>query len=140
MATAQNHEEQLRAERDRLRAENEQLRGQLAAASTARKPGTVTHEFALSEGERQELETYGVINIGGRQYTTEQVKAKLGERYKNVPIADAPAATRIEPTSAVELAGVRGIDYVYPSVAPGQIDPAVAGTPGINGPAARTGK
>lgn len=125
-------------ELERLRAENENLRGQLAAAGAARQTGQVTHEFTLSEGDRQELETYGVVNINGRQYTTDEVRKELAKNkaYANVEIEDAPEATRRKPTSRTELAGVRGIDYVYPSVRPGAIDPAVAGTPGINGPSA----
>jgi hypothetical protein len=95
-----------------------------------------TGNLALSEGERQELEIYGVVNIGGRQYTTEQVRAQLGDRYRNVEIKDAPESTRRQPANVVKTAGVRGIDFVYPSVAPGRIDPVVAGTPGINGPSA----
>lgn len=137
--------ERLRAENEKLSQQlaaaddaNENLRGQLAAAGAARQTGQVVREFALSEGDRQELEVYGVVNIDGRQYTTDQVRKELAKnpRYANVEIEDAPDATRREPTSRTELAGVRGIDYVYPSVSPGRIDPAVAGTPGINGPSA----
>jgi hypothetical protein len=127
------------AEVERLRAENENLRGQLSAAGAPR-PNPARHEFTLSEGERQELEITGVVTIGGRQYTTKEVRAELAKNkaYRNVEIKDAPAETRVQPVQPTVLAGVRGIDYVYPSVAPGRIDPAVAGTPGINGPAAAT--
>lgn len=131
---------ELTAERDALRAENENLRGQLAAAGAARPAAAapVEHRFMLSEGDRQELELRGVVNIGGRQYTTAEVRKLLAAdpRLAGVEIADAPAATetRVAPT---RLQGhAPGVDFVWPSVAPGAVDPAVAGTPGINGPAA----
>lgn len=119
------------AERDQLRAENVQLRAQLAGQGRVVQP---VHTFQLSEGDRQELATRGEVNIDGRMMTAADVEKKLSENQRNVDLGDAepPAAGPGEaPRSAV-----RGVDYVYPSVAPGQIDPAVAGTPGIHGPAA----
>jgi hypothetical protein len=131
------------AERDALRAENENLRGQLAAAGAAR-PGQaapVQHTFQLSEGDRQELEIRGVINVGGRLVTTAEVREMLGEDQKGVKIAEAPEGTRVDPALIQKVTGpgVAGVDFVYPSVERGKIDPAVAGTPGISGPPA-TGK
>lgn len=128
------------AERDALRAENENLRGQLAAAGAAR-PGQaapVAHTFQLSEGDRQELEIRGVINVGGRLVTKAEVLEMLGEDQKGVKIADAPAGTRVDPALIQKATGpgVAGVDYVYPSVERGRLDPAVAGTPGVSGPAA----
>lgn len=133
--------EEIAAERDALRAENENLRGQLAAAGAAR-PGVqapVQHTFQLSEGDRQQLEITGVINVGGKLLTKAEVVKLLGKDQKNVPIADAPAATRVDPDKLPDRTGkgVEGVDYVYPSVARGEIDPAVAGTPGISGPPAQ---
>ena len=121
-----------------LVAENENLRGQLAA-SGARRPGApVQHEFVLSEGQRLELETTGVTTYLGRTITRDQARAKLAgsTRQQGVEIADLegvrePTLLRTTPTL-----GVPHVDYVYPSVAPGVIDQAVAGTPGVNGPAA----
>jgi hypothetical protein len=126
------------AERDALRAENENLRGQLTAAGTG-QPGRaapVQHTFILSEGNRQELAATGVTNIGGRQMTRAQVAELLTDDQRNVDIPEVdPAAATVLPPARPNL-GIPGVDYVWPSVAPGVIDPAVAGTPGINGPAA----
>jgi hypothetical protein len=128
--------EDIAAERDRLAAENEQLKSQLAAvgAGTAGRAAVPEHTFLLSEADRQELEQRGWINYRGRVMTTADVREELGPKSK-VPIADAPASAPKPPVLAVRE-GVPGVDFVYPSVAPGQIDPAVAGTPGISGPAA----
>jgi hypothetical protein len=132
------------AERDALRAENDNLRTQLAAAGAAR-PGQaapVQHTFQLSEGDRQELEMRGVINVGGRQMTKDEVMAELRktEDQRNVKIADAPDGTRVDVSKLPGVGkGVAGVDFVYPSVERGKIDPAVAGTPGISGPPADKG-
>lgn len=128
--------EEITAQRDQLRAENENLRGQLAAAGVQRGAYQPAQQFQLSEGDRQELATRGVVNIGGRMLTRDEVAAKLGDKQPSdrVDLGDAepPAGT----TAAARNAAVEGVDFIYPSVAPGVIDPAVAGTPGINGPAA----
>lgn len=120
-------------------AENESLRAQLAAAP----PGTARayqapYTFQLSEGDRQELEAHGAVNIGGRMMTKDDVvKAMAAAGQKGVTIADAPEATRLDLNALPGRGpGVAGIDFVYPSVERGKIDPKVAGTPGINGPAA----
>jgi hypothetical protein len=130
--------DEIAAERDALRVEVENLRGQLTAAGTT-QPGRaapVQHTFQLSEGNRQELALNGVTNIGGRQMTRAQVAELLTDDQRNVelPEVDPDAATTLPPARA--NLGIPGVDYVWPSVAPGVIDPAVAGTPGINGPAA----
>lgn len=115
--------------------ENTALRTQLAGVGRVYAPAQT---FQLSEGDRQDLETFGVVNIGGRRYTREEVLDKLSGTSQSGVQIDEPAAlldqrarTEVRRESAVE-----GVDFIYPSVAPGQIDPAVAGTPGINGPAA----
>lgn len=126
------------AEITALRAENENLRGQLAAAGAANtKAAPVQHTFQLSEGDRQELEIRGAINVNGRLVTKADVVKMLGKDQKGVKIADAPEGTRIDPATLPKITGpgVAGVDYVYPSVERGKIDPAVAGTPGISGPA-----
>ncbi|RQW83559.1 hypothetical protein [Micromonospora globispora] len=129
----------LQAENARLRAENERLRGQLAAAGASTRAGTVpAAKPYLTEGERQDLITFGVTNdvhAGQRMNLHDAAK-----RYPDADLADATddaktAADR-DRTEAVERTSVRGVDYVWPSVEPGKIDPAVAGTPGINGPSA----
>lgn len=125
--------EDIAAERDQLKAENDLLRAQLAAAGRPAGAVQPTHTFQLSEGDRQELAIRGEINVGGRMLTADQVAEKLGPNQQGIDLGDAtppPAGPGEAPRSAV-----RGVDYVYPSVAPGQIDPAVAGTPGISGPA-----
>lgn len=123
-----------------LRAENARLRAQLlASGQQPAGPAQAQHTFQLSEGDRQELEIRGVINVGGRLMTkADVVKAmrEAGAGQEDVEIADAPEGTRVEPDRLDTGPGVRGFDYVYPSVERGKIDPAVAGTPGINGPAA----
>lgn len=129
------------AERDALRAENENLRGQLAAAGVAR-PGIaapVEHRFTLSEGARQELELTGSTNVGGRLRTRAEVMEMLDDRHERVEIAEPPAEQVRQVPTLRDPAGIEGVDYVWPSVAPGVIDPAVAGTPGISGPAAPQG-
>lgn len=132
----------LEAEVQRLRDENDNLRGQLvAAASTAgAAPYRPAQEFFLSEGDRQELETNGVANIRGRLMTTAEVREALkGTKLEGVEIKDAkPGTDRSAAVAAAraEPRNIRGVTFVYPSVADGLIDPAVAGRPGINGPAA----
>lgn len=129
--------DEIEAERDRLAQENVALKAQLAAAG---RPGpSAQHVFQLSEGDRQELEIRGVVAIGGRLMTKADVeKAMAAAGQKGVTIKDAPAATALKVTDDTPGMGpgIRGIDYVYPSVERGKIDPAVAGTPGITGPAA----
>lgn len=126
--------EDIAAERDALRAENAELR-KAAAGRPATAP-QVQHRFVLSEGDRQELVARGVVNINGRRMTREDVEAELGDDQLDVDLGDAQPADTERPARAA----VEGVDFIYPSVAPGLIDPAVAGTPGINGPAAGTDK
>lgn len=123
------------AEAETLRAENAHLRAQLAA-QPARTPMVPVHRFAVSEGERQELELYGVATVGGRLMSTEEVRKAAAAVGLAIEIKDAAPGLKRELPVRVERGGVYGVDYVYPSVAPGLIDPAVAGTPGISGPAA----
>jgi uncharacterized small protein (DUF1192 family) len=123
-----------------LRAENERLRAQLAAAG---RPSSAApqHTFVLSEGDRQELELYGVANINGRRMTRDEVLAEVAKAGVQNGIEIATPAAGLDRSSDVtgqrdRKGGVEGFDFIYPSVAPGLIDPAVAGTPGVNGPAA----
>lgn len=128
-------------ERDQLRAENNALKAQLEQAGRAAAAYRPAQTFQLSEGDRQELEIRGVVNVGGRLMTkadVEEAMAVAGQR--GVTIADAPEATKVSDQVLGDAAargdGIRGVDYVYPSVAAGKLDPAVAGTPGISGPPA----
>jgi hypothetical protein len=126
--------EEIAAQRDDLLKEVDRLRGQLAAAG-ANRPAAAQHTFQLSQGQLADLESFGVTTVGGVQRTTEEVRAMLTGDQAGLQIeeASAPAAT----APVVDRGTPRyGVDFVYPSVAPGQIDPAVAGTPGISGPAA----
>jgi hypothetical protein len=126
--------EEIAAQRDQLQAEVEQLRGQLAAAG-ANRVAAPTHTFELSQGQLADLEAWGVTTVGGVQRTTEEVRAMLTGDQSGIEIkeASAPAAT----LPVVDRGEPRyGVDFVHPSVAPGVIDPAVAGQPGISGPAA----
>lgn len=126
----------LQTDNDELRAENAQLRAQLAAAGQPAGPVRPTATFQLSEGDRQELVARGEVNIGGRMLTADEVAEKLGPDQQNVDLGDATPPTA-GPGEAPRGA-VRGVDFVYPSVEPGGIDPKIAGTPGISGPAADT--
>lgn len=123
-----------------LRAENARLRQQvLASGQQPAGPAQAQHTFTLTEGDRQELELYGVATIGGRLMTVEDARAAAEGAGLEVTIEEPSEALDRRAQVATEQgerAAVRGFDYVYPSVAPGQIDPKVAGTPGINGPAA----
>jgi hypothetical protein len=131
--------EEIAAERDALREANNnlthevsRLRAQLGA--TGGRPGyQPQQQFVLSEGDRQELVMHGNANIGGQLRSRAEVTEMLGDNQSGVELGDGPV--RKVPGGG-ERQGVYGVDYVYPSVEPGKIDPAVAGTPGINGPAA----
>lgn len=130
--------DEIAAERDRLAVENAALQAQLTAVGGARTPGA-QHVFQLSEGDRQELEVRGVVNIGGRlmdKAAVEKAMAAAGQR--GVKIKDAPEGTRVTVTEDTPGVGpgVRGVDFIYPSVERGKLDPAVAGFPGVSGPAA----
>lgn len=124
-----------------LRAENARLRAQLlASGQQPTGPAQAQHTFTLTEGDRQELELYGVATVGGRLMTIDDVRAAAADAGLEVSLADpSEALDRRDLVAAQqERTAVRGVDYVYPSVAPGQIDPKVAGLPGINGPAAES--
>jgi hypothetical protein len=134
------------AERDALRGrvaelerEAENLRGQLAA-SGATRVAAPRHTFALSEGARQELELNGVTTVDGRLYTAEQVREKLAasDTQRRVDFEEPdPTVVRAVPVDrAVGRVRTEGVDYVYPSVDYGVIDPMAAGKPGISGPPA----
>jgi hypothetical protein len=126
-----------------LRAENARLRAALARAGQPAGQPAVQHKFFLSEGDRQELEMTGSVAIGGKRMTTDQVRAELAksDTQAGTEVADAdPESVLNLPTAPTPGPGIRGVDFVYPSVARGEIDPAVAGTPGVNGPAAKSGK
>lgn len=119
----------------RLQARIAELARQLAAAG-----GRVVqpeHTFVLSEGARQELVTQGVTNVDGVRRTASEVRDMLGEGQADVDLGDAKPVDGLGVGPVQERAAIRGFDFVYPSVKPGFIDPAVAGTPGINGPAAK---
>jgi hypothetical protein len=126
--------EQIAAQRDKLASENTILRAQLAAAG---RPAGVTpaqHTFQLSQGDLSDLERNGWMWSGAQVMTVADVRAALrGTPQEDIKIVepDNPQVPRpVEPTN------IRGFDYTYPSVSRGLIDPALAGTPGINGPAA----
>jgi hypothetical protein len=125
-------------ERDELKRENESLR---RAAGSSRPGVWQPTRFLLTEGDRQELEMFGVATIGGRRMTIDEVRDKVAgtdqaDVQLNDPTPEMDRRDELAGPGATHPAGIRGFDYVYPSVAPGLIDPAVAGTPGINGPAA----
>lgn len=130
--------DEIAAERDALREENARLTAQLQAAGAAPRVVAPKQTFVLSEGDRQDLAARGATNIGGVLLTRDEVRAKLAEPQQGIDLGDAPIDPALQQVinQRRKTGGHPGLDYVYPSVAPGQIDPAVAGTPGISGPAA----
>lgn len=153
--------EEIRSERDQLRDENDNLRAEIArlreagAGVTAVGRAQVQHTFLLTEGDRLELEQRGVANINGRLMTRDEVLDKLAHTgaVRTLPdgreqgdqsgveigeVAEGADQGAIEAArKAAHREAVYGVDYIYPSVAPGVIDPAVAGQSGINGPERR---
>lgn len=117
-----------------LRQENARLRAQLAAAGRTVAPAA-GHTFVLSEGARQELLATGRATIDGRSYTRAEVKAELGDAQSDVDLEGAPDPAPLPVAPAPT--NIRGVDFVYPSVARGELDPAVAGAPGVSGRPAR---
>jgi hypothetical protein len=106
----------------RLRAENERLRGQLAASGADNRlsQNRATRPF-LSEGERQDLELNGVTNS---PFTGERLTAQ-GEGVETVRDPQTAALPPVRTTG--DRPGVEGFDFVYPSVAPGVLDPKLTG-------------
>lgn len=96
----------------------------------------------LSEGDRQQLVQQGYATLGGQVYTVAEARELLKRTGQDVELDDPSPAVAKEAARVVaaqrrpDVAAQRGLTHVYPSVAPGLIDPAVAGTPGINGPSA----
>lgn len=129
-----------------LEAENTRLKGDLAAASTRRPYVAAVPQ--LTEGDRLQAEQLGYATVGGVVYTRDELVAKLKEwGQEGVTIGQpAPAqreeaarlvgALRQDKDAATSPEGIRGFTHVWPSVAPGRIDPTVAGLPGVNGPSA----
>lgn len=105
------------AERDALRADNDALRAQLAAATApaAGLAAPVQHRFQLSEGDRQDLELRGFINVNGRVMTKDDVLGALEPDQSGVEIADASdEALALIPhiVGADRGKGVAGLDYI----------------------------
>jgi hypothetical protein len=132
--------EEIAAERDALKEENERLKTQLAAVGTPAvgRAAAPQHTFQLSEGDRQELVARGAANVGGRLVTRDEVRDMLGENQQGVDLGNGPIDPSLQQLidRRPQAPGVLGVTHVYPSVEPGRIDPAVAGTPGISGPPA----
>jgi hypothetical protein len=108
------------AQRDALQADNERLRGELAAARVgAASPARVTLATPdpnfLCEGDRQALEINGVVNSAttGRQLLASDfdIEVKTEQGRENL--------RRAQAQTAQEREGIRGVDFVYPSVARG---------------------
>ncbi|SCF22654.1 hypothetical protein [Micromonospora mirobrigensis] len=116
--------DEIAAERDQLRAENEQLRGQLTTAGVPRLENEAAPRRPfLSEGERQELETYGVTNspFTGQRLQADEVRAELAtsDDQQGVEIGEAAPGLAREVPPTRERTPIEGVDYVWPSVAPG---------------------
>lgn len=125
-------------------AEIERLRGQLAAAGAT--PATAAPaRFLISEADRQDLLARGYATIGGRVLLLREVRELLDASQAGVPLDDPAPEILAEAERVVgalrvgrpaEGAGAPHVDFVYPSVARGVIDPAAAGAPGVTGPSA----
>jgi hypothetical protein len=67
----------------------------MAETKPASRAAAPQHTFVLCEGDRNELELYGVANINGVRMTVDEVRAKLAKAQQGVKIADpAPALDR----------------------------------------------
>jgi hypothetical protein len=125
------------AQRDALLAENERLRGQLATAGVRPANVPAGRPPFLTEGERQELLMRGATNdpFGGGLMTLTTARERFDSDLDDATQEAEDAAVRLD-VEAAERPAIRGVTHVYPSVAPGVLDPAAAGQPGISGPAA----
>jgi len=112
--------EELAARNDALVSENEALRGELAAAraggaSPARVTLATPDPNFLCEGDRQALEINGVVNsaTNGRQLLASDfgITVKTEQGRENL--------RRAQAQTMEEREGIRGVDFVYPSVARG---------------------
>jgi hypothetical protein len=102
-----------------LEGENARLKEELRASRADQRlsHGRAERPF-LSEGERQDLQQYGVTNS---PFTGERITAQdEGVETKVDPASVPPARTG-------SRGAVEGFDYVYPSVAPGVLDPKLTG-------------
>jgi hypothetical protein len=105
-------------ERDELKRENESLR----RAQGASRPGVwQPTRFLLTEGDRQELEMFGVATIGGRRMTIDEVRDKVAgtdqaDVQLNDPTPEMDRRDELVGPGATHPAGIRGFDFVYPSV------------------------
>jgi hypothetical protein len=110
----------LEVERDALQAQVEQLQGELASAraggaSPARVTLATPDPDFLCEGDRQAMEINGVVNSAttGRQLLASDfgIEVKTEQGRENL--------RRAQEQTAQEREGIRGVDFVYPSVARG---------------------
>ena len=108
------------AQRDALVAENERLKGELASSRAGgASPAMVTLAAPdpnfLCEGDRQALEVNGVVNSAttGRQLLASDfgIEVKTEQGRENL--------RRAQAQTTQEREGIRGVDFVYPSVARG---------------------
>lgn len=127
--------DEIAAERDSLRARVSELQAQVAAGGRVVAP---RQTFTLSEGDRQDLVANGVVNVAGRLRTRAEVADLLGPDQAGVDLGDRDPSPAVAAALKQQRAQgtTPGVDFVYPSVEAGGIDPALAGTPGISGPAA----
>ena len=108
------------AQRDALQAQVERLQGELASARAGgASPALVTLAAPdpnfLCEGDRQALEINGVVNSAttGRQLLASDFDITVKTEQGRETLRRAQAQT------AQEREGIRGVDFVYPSVARG---------------------
>jgi uncharacterized protein YciI len=128
--------EELEAQVSRLQTDNERLRGQLAAAGNRPAANVPAALPFLTEGQRQELLTFGQTTRAGGGAALSLSEAR--ELFPDVDLSDATdaalAADERLRTEVLERASIRGVTHVWPSIEPGVLDPAAVGLPGISGP------
>ncbi len=121
--------DQIEAQRDDLlrqaadqQAEIERLQGELAAARAGGgSPARVTlaEPVGLSEGDRQALRVAGVVT----NPATGKLELASDHGIEVVTVDGRAALERAQKDRAEGRGAIRGVDFVYPSVAPGVLAP-----------------
>lgn len=115
--------EETRAALAEERNRNQQLQGSLVALKPTGEHQAVVRQPYLSEAERAELELRGRTTspFTGREVTRDEALAALAksEDQSGVEIGEPSAELAAAAVRPAKRAAVEGVDYVWPSVAPG---------------------